>query len=81
MNPKTKIKTNNITINQHHIQENAHKQNKRTTSTYFGQETKQITKIFKDSDTRIGFRTTSTIQKHLQQKQQRKSKYDNSSKA
>jgi hypothetical protein len=42
-------------------------------------QTQQIAKIFKDTDTRIiAFRTTNTIKKHIQPKQQRDVKYDTS---
>jgi hypothetical protein len=44
----------------------------------FGHETQQFAKLFKDADIRIAFRTINTIQKHLQPKKQRCSKYDNS---
>jgi hypothetical protein len=44
---------------------------------YFGQETKEITKTFRDTNTKIAFTTTNTVQKHLQPRQYSNT-YDNS---
>jgi hypothetical protein len=55
------------------------KQEKRAIFTYFGHETHKITKIFKDTQLKIAFRTNNTIQQHLFAKQPKKhDKYDNS---
>jgi hypothetical protein len=54
------------------------KKEKWITLTYFGKETQQIAKIFKDTDIKIAFRTKNTLKKHLQPKQIGRNKYDNS---
>lgn len=67
---KTKIKQKkNIVATQNHTKENTHQQNTWITFTYFLHETQQIAKIFKETDSRIAFRTINTMQKHLQPKQ------------
>jgi hypothetical protein len=55
------------------------KQEKRAIFTYFGHETYKITKIFKDTQLKIAYRTNNTIQHHLFTKQPKKQdKYENS---
>jgi hypothetical protein len=58
---KTKIIQDNITY-QHLTKETTKKQKKWATFTYFGQETKQITNIFKDTYIKIVFKTTNNTQ-------------------
>jgi hypothetical protein len=71
---KQKLKKEKNEKNLRHNKENTCKW---ITLTYFGQETKQITKTFRDTNTKIAFRTTNTVQKLLQSKQYRNT-YDNS---
>jgi hypothetical protein len=44
------------------------KKDKWVVLTYFGHETQKITKIFKDTNLEIAFRTNNTLLKHLQRK-------------
>jgi hypothetical protein len=74
---KQELNKNNILTNQDHTKGNIHQQNKWIRFRYFGHKTQQIDKIFKDTDARIAFRTTDTMQKYVQPKQQRSNKYDN----
>jgi SOS response regulatory protein OraA/RecX len=59
----------NTKTKHNHKKENTHKQNIWLTLTYFGHGTQQIAKIFKDTENKVAFRTTNTMEKHLQPKQ------------
>jgi hypothetical protein len=74
---KQKLNNNNIATKENHTNGYTHKRSKWNRFTYFLHET-QISKIFRDTDTRVAFRTTNTLQKHLQPKQQRSNKFNNS---
>jgi hypothetical protein len=73
---KQKLERENNIKNHQYTKENTHKW---ITFTYVGQETKQIARMFKDTNTKITFRTTNTIQKHLQPKQHENNEYGSSS--
>jgi hypothetical protein len=63
-----------------HIHKNKRKQNKNTTNntkkkqwvtfTYTGKETRTIARLFRNTDVKIAYRTTNTIQNHLREKRQ-----------
>jgi hypothetical protein len=62
---------------QNHNTKETQKQ-KWTIFTYFGTDTRTITKLFKNTNIKISFRTTNTIKKHLRPKQQITDPYNNS---
>jgi hypothetical protein len=49
---------------------NTTQKKKWTTFTYIGKETRTIAKLFRNTNTKIAYRTTNTIQNHLREKRQ-----------
>jgi hypothetical protein len=60
------------------IPQQTNKKEKCISFTYFGYKTQKITKIFKDTQLKIAYRTNNTVQKHLFGKQTKLDKYANS---
>jgi hypothetical protein len=56
---------------------NTKKKKKWATFTYNGKETKQITKLFKDTNIKIAYKTRNTIQKLTKKQHTQSDKYDN----
>jgi hypothetical protein len=62
------IHKNNSKTKQHETTTNNTK--KWATFTYIGNETRAIAKLFKNTDVKIAYRTTNTIQNHLRERRQ-----------